>query len=494
MTTKTINKVPVLGGVMLAMFLSALDQTIVSTAMPTIVKDLNGLAHISWVFTAYMLASTVTVPIYGKLSDMFGRRGLYILGIAIFLVGSILSGFATSMFMLILFRGIQGIGGGAIMVNSFAIIGDIFPPQERGKFQGMIGAVFGLSSIAGPLLGGWITDSFSWHWIFFINIPLGLLAMGVLAFGLPRIAAQSKKRSIDYLGALLLTATLVPFLLVFVWGGSEYAWDSANIIGLALLAFVSLGAFLFVEQRAKEPIITLKLFRNKTYLFSVAIASVVAMGMFGALMFIPIFAQTALSASATHAGMILTPLMFGMVVTSTISGLIISRTGKYKSLVILGTACAVVAMFWFSSIGVATTSLGLSLRMMLLGAGLGITMPIFAVTVQSAFGPERLGEVTAGLQLFRSLGGTVGTAIFGGVMNAALAGTVVTDVSYPLVLSSALDHVFSVGAIFLCVALALSFFMPEIPLRKSKRPALEEVAIELEEEFGQSDKDHQPLG
>jgi EmrB/QacA subfamily drug resistance transporter len=490
----TVNKVPILAGVMLAMFLSALDQTIVSTAMPTIVKDLNGLAHMSWVFTAYMLASTVTVPIYGKLSDMFGRRGLYLLGIAIFLAGSILSGFATSMFELILFRGLQGIGGGAIMVNSFAIIGDIFPPQERGKFQGMIGAVFGLSSIAGPLLGGWITDSFSWQWIFFINIPLGLLAMGVLASVLPRIAVSTKGRSIDYLGAFLLTTTLVPFLLIFVWGGSEYAWSSFNIIGLALLALISLIAFLFVEQRAKDPIITLRLFRNKTYLLSITIASLVAMGMFGSLLYIPIFAQTALAVSATHAGMILTPLMFAMVVASTISGLVVSRTGTYKPLVILGVGLAAIAMFLFTTIDVTTSSLALSLRMMLLGVGMGITMPIFTVVVQSAFGTERLGEVTAGLQLFRSLGGTVGTAIFGGVMNAALAGAAMTAVAYPVALSTAINHVFAVGAVFLSVALVLSFFMPEIALRKTKRPALEEAGIELEEELGQSDKEHQPLG
>ncbi|MFL5809404.1 MAG: MFS transporter, partial [Flavisolibacter sp.] len=289
----------ILGGVILAMLLSSLDQTIVSTAMPTIVQELHGLEHISWVFTAYMLGSTVTVPIYGKLSDIFGRRNLYLLGIAIFLGGSILCGLSQDMTQLIFFRGLQGIGGGAMMVNSFAIIGDVFPPAERGKYQGMIGGVFGLSSVAGPLLGGWITDNTSWRWVFYVNIPLGIIAIIVLSAALPKIPVHARNRKIDWLGGLFITTALVPLLLSLVWGGSVYQWSSWQIIASLALSFVSLFIFIQNEKRVQNPILSLGLFTNKVFLVSVCALFFTAMGMFGAILYVPIFSQGVIGGSAT---------------------------------------------------------------------------------------------------------------------------------------------------------------------------------------------------
>ena len=329
------------------MLLSSLDQTIVSTAMPTIVQELHGLEHISWVFTAYMLGSTVTVPIYGKLSDIFGRRSLYLIGIGVFLVGSMLCGLSQNMAQLILFRGLQGIGGGAMMVNSFAIIGDIFPPSERGKFQGYIGGVFGLSSIAGPLLGGWITDNASWRWVFYVNIPLGIIAIAVLASTLPKIAAHTRDKKIDWWGGLFILTTLVPLLLSLVWGGSVYQWSSWQIISSLVVAIVSLAIFIRIEKSTANPILSLQLFQNKVFLVSVCALFLTSMGMFGAIIYIPIFSQGVIGGSATHAGLVLTPMMLALITASAISGQIISRTGKYKMLAIVGTAITVAAYFIF---------------------------------------------------------------------------------------------------------------------------------------------------
>jgi EmrB/QacA subfamily drug resistance transporter len=547
------NKIFIMVGVILAMLLSALDQTIVSTAMPQIVRDLNGLQHLSWVFTAYMLASTVIVPIYGKLSDMFGPRKFFLAAIVIFLAGSILSGASQSMTQLILFRALQGLGGGAIMVNAMAIIGDIFPPAERGKWQGVLGGIFGLASIAGPLLGGWITDSFSWRWTFYINIPVGLLALGVLAAALPKIVHTVKDRSVDYLGAILITTGLVPLLLGLVWGGSQYPWGSWQILSLLSVAAASLIGFVFVERKAKEPILSLDLFKNRVFLVSVISLFFIGMGMFGAILFIPIFAQGVIGISATHSGFIMTPMMVALILASIVTGQIISKTGRYKILAVIGSVITVLGMASFIWISVDATQTGLFARMALLGLGLGMTMPIFTIAVQNAFGRERLGEVTAGTQLFRSIGGTVGTAVLGGIMNSQLASRLKDIGSDPFVsqmqsvnpsatftdinantvqgflnpqsqdqirgmfsqapaemqaqlsasfdqflhvvkvaFTASIDHLFIASTVLMGVTVVAILFLPEVALRKSAKPALEQAGLELDAELGQSDRHHEP--
>jgi EmrB/QacA subfamily drug resistance transporter len=542
------SRFAILSGVMLAMLLASLDQTIVSTAMPTIVEELHGLEHISWVFTAYMLGSTVCVPIYGKLSDIFGRKKLYLIGIIIFLGGSVLCGLSQGMNQLIAFRGLQGIGGGAMMVNSFAIIGEVFPPAERGKYQGIMGGVFGLSSIAGPLLGGWITDTTSWRWVFYVNIPLGIIAIVVLSSTLPKIVAHARNKSIDWWGGLFILTSLVPLLLSLVWGGSLYAWTSWPILVALIVSGISIIIFIRIEKRAINPILSLDLFRNRVFIVSVLALFLTSMGMFGAILYVPIFSQGVIGVSATHAGLILTPLMLSLVVTSALSGQMISRTGKYKWVAVTGTAIIMAGLFYFSTVDTGTISRELTMRMIVLGIGLGATMPVFTLAVQNAFPKTRLGEVTAGTQLFRNIGGTVGTAVLGGIMNARLSkeiaglkdepfvvtmsqmpvvkgvqhsgGSLIQEVLNPSAqqairaslqhspqnsvsaladfdkfivsskqaFSSAVDQVFIVAAILMAVALINVLFLPEIPLRKSDKPALETEGMVLQDEFGQRDK------
>lgn len=541
------QKIMVMIGVMLAMLLSALDQTIVATAMPRIVQELNGLQQLSWVFTAYMLASTVTVPIYGKLSDMYGRKNYLLFGIVVFLTGSILCGFSQNITQLIIFRAIQGLGGGALMANAFAIIGDLFPPAERGKWQGMMGAIFGLASVLGPSLGGYLTDVASWRWNFFINIPVGILAFAAIAYLMPKIIPDKKDSSIDITGAILLTISLMSLLLGLEWGINEFGWDSWQNLSLLGSAALFTALFILYERTAKDPILPLDLFKNSIFTVSMISLFLVGLGMFGAILYIPLFAQSVLGVSATDSGTILTPLMLGLIISSIITGQLISRTGKYKWAAVGGLGIVSIAMYWLSTMNVDTTRTELMLRTILTGIGMGMTMPVFTLAVQNAFDHSRLGVVTASTQLFRSIGGTVGVAIMGMMLNNSLAqglgdlsqdrflqtiarsnpnfntstldsnmiqGMIsqqgqarmqtlfsqLPDSLQPqimqsftefmhkvqIVMSDAIDQVFFVGMIMMLIAFVVVWFLKEIPLRKThKRGKLEEAGVEVGLEEGE---------
>ena len=437
------RKMYILAGVLLAMLLGALDATIVGPAMANIVQDLGGMALFAWVFTIYSLTSTITIPIVGKLSDLYGRKWFYLGGISLFLAGSALSGAAgepifnsmfetltgspNAMLQLIVFRGIQGVGGGMMMANGMAIIGDLFEPRERARYQGLMGAVFGLASVAGPMLGGWLTDAASWRWIFYINLPIGVLALAVLAVAMPKPETGQQHR-VDWWGAAALTAGLVPLLLALNWGGSEYEWGSTTIMGLFAAALIALSVFVFRELNASEPILDVRLFKDRGFSASMTVLFFSGVGMFGSIMFLPLFMQLVQGRTASSTGALLMPLMLGMVFASVLTGQAIARTGRYKVFGLVGMALASIGMFMLSQLTVGTSNIEVVIAMITVGAGVGITMPLFTISLQSQF-PTRIGEVTGALQFFRSIGGTVGVALLGGVMNAAFARELTTLVA-----------------------------------------------------------------
>jgi EmrB/QacA subfamily drug resistance transporter len=428
------EKMFVLGGILLAMLLGALDSTIVGPAMPTIIRDLGGMSLYAWVFMAYSLTSTIAVPIVGKLGDLYGRKWFYLPGIAIFLLGSALSGAAGSsiindvlkavlgqaypMQQLIVFRALQGVGGGMMMANGAAIIGDLFAPAERGRYQGFMGASFGLASIIGPAVGGWITDTVSWRWVFYVNIPLGLLTLAVLLKALPA-PERGRQHALDWWGSLALTIGLVPLLLALNWGGSQYAWDSRTILALFGVTLAALVWFILLERRHPEPILSMELFKNPSFVASVVVLFLSGVGMFGSIMFLPQFIQLVQGRSAASSGALLTPMMISMVIAATLSGQVIGRTGKYKWMGVAGLGISAGGMFLLSRLGIDTSALYVTASMVMIGVGLGVTMPLFMMSMQSMY-PTRIGEVTAATQFFRSIGGTVGVALLGGVMNASL--------------------------------------------------------------------------
>jgi EmrB/QacA subfamily drug resistance transporter len=411
-----------LAGVLLAIFLGSLDQTIVGTAMPRIIADLGGFAHYTWVTTAYLVTSTVVLPITGKLTDMYGRKHFYTAGITVFILGSLLSGLSQTMTQIIIFRGLQGIGGGIMMANAFIVIGDLFPPAERGKYQGLVSAVFGISAIIGPILGGFITDAFSWHWVFYINIPLGIGIIILFIFFFPDFRLGDMKHRIDYAGITALVFAIVPLLLALSWGGTEYPWASAPVIGMFALSAVAIILLPIIESRSDEPIIPLAIFRNPVVAISIPIIFFTGFTMFGGIIFIPLYFQGVLGLSAIASGSFLTPMLLGQVVGSFSSGQLLARAGgHYRRQGAIGLATMALGLALLSRITPETSYAIAIVDIILVGFGLGVTLPLYTIAVQNAVSYNVLGAATSAVPFFRSMGGAVGLAIFGSVMTNRFA-------------------------------------------------------------------------
>jgi EmrB/QacA subfamily drug resistance transporter len=410
----------VFGALMLGMFLAALDQTIVSTALPTIVGDLGGLDHLSWVVTSYLLASTVSTPIYGKLGDMLGRKPVFLAAILIFLAGSMLSGLSQSMGELIGFRALQGIGAGGLMVGAQAIIADIVPPRQRGRYMGLIGSVFAVASVAGPLLGGFLVDNLSWRWVFYVNMPVGALAVLIVITRL-HLHTPTIRHRIDVLGATVLSAGVAALIMLTTWGGNEFAWSSPEIVALGVGGVALLALFVWWEARAPEPILPLALFRSPIFGVANAMGFAIGMAMFGAIIFIPLFLQIVYGASPTSSGLRTLPLMAGLLSASILSGRAISRVGRYKIFPIAGTAILVIGMFLLSLLDEHTASWVASVYMLVVGVGIGLVMQVLVLVVQNDAKPEQIGVATSTATFFRSVGGSFGVAIFGEIFATRLS-------------------------------------------------------------------------
>ncbi|MFJ9826533.1 MDR family MFS transporter [Streptomyces sp. NPDC101160] len=484
----------VLLALMIAMLLAMLDNMIIGTAMPTIVGELGGLEHLSWVVTAYTLATAASTPIWGKLGDMFGRKGVFLGSIVLFLIGSALSGMAQDMGQLIGFRAVQGLGAGGLMVGVMAIIGDLIPPRDRGKYQGMMAGIMALAMIGGPLVGGSITDHWGWRWAFYINLPLGVVALAMLAtvLHLPRKERAAGTR-IDLLGAALLTLGITAIVLVTTWGGTEYAWGSATIVGLAVGGVVALAAFLFVETRASDPIMPLHIFRSRNFTLMSVIGFLTGFVMFGAVLFLPLFQQSVQGASATNSGLLLLPMLLSMMVVSLVVGRVTTSSGKYKIFPIIGGALMVVGLYLLSTMDTGTTRLTSGVYMAVLGAGMGFLMQITMLVAQNSVEMKDMGVASSSTTLFRTLGSSFGVAIMGALFNhqvqhemaarGGAGGSQLTERSaqldaaslakLPAALREAYQHAvaagthsaFLVGSAVAVLGFVLAFFVKEVALR-----------------------------
>ena len=504
-------------GLMLGMFVASLSQTVVGPAMPRIVAELGGVEHYNWIATAAMLVSAVAVPVVGKLSDLYGRRWFYLGGLAVFMIGSVLAGLAQGFWFLVFARAVQGLGMGTLMPLSQTIIGDIIPPRQRGKYQGIMGAVFGVTSVAGPLIGGTITDHAGWRWLFFLTLPLGVVAFGFILRFL-HLEKSQQHGKVDLWGILTLTPGLVLALLATTWGGGDYEWTSPVIIGMYAVAALFLVAFVVIETRVEEPLLPLHLLLRPIVALSVAASFAIAVAMFGAIIYIPVYAQGVMGVSATNSGMILVPQSVAMILTSILVGLLISRTGRYRPFLILGGVVMVAGYLLLANLSYGDTQWHLTLAMIVIGLGLGLSMQVYTLVVQNAVSRRELGTATAAIQFFRNIGSTVGTAVLGTVMTASMStaipekiaalpperlaalqstgGEVDTSTLENAVLdpsalaklpeflvdpvrgglSDAMHDVFLTAVPFAVLALVLSLFIKHVPLRETVETADEQVA------------------
>ena len=501
------NVMTIFIGLSLGMLLAAVAQTIVAPALPRIVAELGGIEHYSWIAVSTLLASTVVVPIVGKLSDLFGRKAFYVGGVVTFMTASVIAGLAQSFETFMIARVIEGFGMGTMMPLSQAIIGDIIAPRDRGKYQGAMGAVFGLASIVGPFAGGYITDNLSWHWLFFINIPVGIIALGFIV-PFMRLPHVRRAHTIDYAGIITLTIALTATLLATVWGGVQFPWGSPQIIGAYVIGAIALALFVAVERRAVDPVLPLQLWRSRIFATANIATMTLAMGMFGAIYFIPIFVQGVIGTSVTRSGAILTPMMLGLVTTSALNGQLISKTGRYKASIVAGVLLVGIGFILLSRMDRGTSLTTVTINMLFVGVGLGAAMQTFTLVVQNAVRRQDMGTATAATQLFRSIGSTIGIAILGTLMTNGMAreiprrvpasavaampktttsaaghgelgaGAVLDPVTLAQLppdvregirdgLAAALHPVFLAGIPFLAIALLASILIPEVPLRRA---------------------------
>jgi EmrB/QacA subfamily drug resistance transporter len=479
----------IFGALLLVLLLASLDQTIVSTALPTIVGDLGGVSDLSWVVTAYLLSSTVVGPVYGKLGDQYGRKIVLQVAIVIFLIGSALCGISQNMTELIVFRGIQGLGGGGLFVITIAVVGDIFPPRQRGRYQGYFGGVFGVSTVLGPLLGGFFVDNLSWRWIFYVNLPIGLIALAVIATAFqPRI--DHVKHTIDYLGASLLAGGLAAIVLYTSLGGTTYSWTSPWMLALIVGGVLLLVAFVFAESRAAEPVLPLELFRNRVFSVSSAMGFIVGLALFGAITYLPLYLQDVKGHSPTTSGLLILPLMVGLLTASIGSGQLITRFGRYKPFPVAGTAIMVVGLFLLSRLQVDTSTVVTGAYMLVLGFGLGNVIQVLVLAAQNAVDYKYLGVASSGSTLFRQIGGSIGVSVFGAIFANQLTGNLVGKLPpgarvpssaanpavvkqlpavlrdpFRIAITDALTTVFLVAAGIAVLAFLLSWVLPEVPLK-----------------------------